>query len=215
MKYLHSLLILSCLCSTTAIAYADGVQAPSEQLTPFIEYHNRMTAFSINHLTYERIKTDSLYVGVETWLLGILNNSSTLLYEGEYRMGYNFFWNGRDHFTPIAGVGFLKDFKEHHHHSHSKPGIIYGTLGFLYDHEFTNVVNLGLNVKGIIGGAVSSKHFQWGSPIIGVDVSLPLTFRFGNKRHWDARIEPFNILLRGTEHTEDYVGLRSTLGYRF
>jgi hypothetical protein len=206
--------ILSLLIGVSSAVHADSA-ATSQQPTPFIEYHNRMTAFSITHLTYERIKTDALYVGVETWLVAPLNNNAHLLYEGEFRMGYNFFWNGRDHFTPIAGVGFLKDFKEHHHHGHTKPGIVYGTLGFLYDHEFSSVVNLGFNLKGLFGGAVSSKHFDWGNPVIGLDASLPLTFRFGNKRHWDFRLEPFNLLLCGNHRSQNYVGFRSTLGYRF
>ena len=206
MQYFRFTLALSTLFSATVALQADSAQ--QIETTPFIEYHNRIAVFSINHLVYERIKTNSLYVGVEGWAVGAINNNNDrLIAEGEFRMGYNYFWNGRDHFTPVVGGGFFKDF-------HRQPGIAYGTLGFLYDHEFTSVFNLGLNAKGIFGGPVSKKHY-WGSPVVGIDTSLPITFRFGHKRHWDARIEPFDIYLHGSKASANYFGFRSTIGYRF
>ncbi len=216
MKHLHFAIAFATAFTMNVAIHAESVQ--KEQLTTplFIEYHNRMAVFSINHLVYERIKTNALYAGIEGWGLGTLNQNR-IIAEGELRMGYNFFWNGRDHLTPLAGIGFFKDFHKMHEyrHHHMKPGIAYGTVGFLYDHEFTNVFNLGLNIKGILGGPVSKKHFEWGSPVGGVDVSLPITFRFGHKRHWDSRIEPFNIYLCSRQATFNYVGFRSTIGYRF
>ncbi len=210
MKNFHLPLTLSALCIATAALQAD--YAPQEEKTPFIEYHNRIAVFSINHLVYERIKPNAIYAGVEGWALATVNHGARLIAEGEIRLGNNYFWNGRDHFTPFVGAGIFKDFGAY---EHRKPGIAYGTVGFLYDHEFTDVFNLGLNVKGILGGAVSKKHFDWGSPIVGVDTSLPITFRFGYKRHWDARIEPFNLYLHGSNASADYLGFRSTIGYRF
>ena len=200
--------------SAPFLAHADGAQTQQTQ-PEFHEYHNRMTAFCPTHITYERIKTDSIYVGVESWVASAVNHHSNMVFESEFRMGYNFFWNGRDHFTPLAGVGYLIDFQEHHHHTHHKPGIVYGTLGFLYDHEFNSVFNLGINVKGLIGGGVGQKRFDWGNPVVGVDTSLPITFRFGYKRRWDYRIEPFNIFLHGSNHSANYFGFRGTLGFRF
>lgn len=194
------------------IAHAILHAAPSETATPFIEYHNRIAVVSFNHFVYERIKPDAFYTGVEGWAVPTLNYN--FIVEGEYRAGYNFFWNGRDHLTPLAGVGFFKDFANFYY-DNAKPGIVYGTLGFLYDHEFTSVFNLGVNVKGIIGGSVAKKWNGWGSPVVGVDTSLPITFRLGHKRHWDARLEPFNIYLYGSNNSMNFVGLRSTIGYRF
>lgn len=212
MKHTH---FACAFLAATVAAHADS--APQTQATPFIEYHNRMAVFSISHLAYERIQTEALYVGVEGWATETLCQGGRFVAEGEFRLGYNLFWNGRDHFTPLAGVGFFKDFHKAHKHGHHemKPGIAYGTIGWLYDHEFTDVFNLGLNVKGIIGGPVSTKHFEWGSPVVGVDVSLPITFRFGHKRHWDVRIEPFEIYLHGSKEAFSYFGFRSTVGYRF
>ncbi len=190
-------------------AYADAAPDVSPKTsTPFIEYNNRMSVFSPLHQVYERTKPNAFYAGVEGWF------ACPGVAEGDLRMGYNFFWNGRDHFTPFAGVGVFKDIHHHHHH-HSKPAIVYGAAGFLYDHEFTSWFTLGLNVKGMLGGAVSEKHFDWGSPVGGADVALPITFRFGKLRHWDYRIEPFNICLHGSNATQNYFGFRNTIGYRF
>jgi hypothetical protein len=211
-------------------------QQPAETIPNFYEYHNRMAVFSTCHLTYERIQTDAFYVGVEGWVLPAISNknhhghhhsgSAELIAEAELRMGYNYFYNGRDHVTPFIGVGFFKDLhhenswwwdEENNRHNHhgQKAGVVYGVFGFLYDHEFNSVFTLGVNLKGIIGGPVSHKHHHWGSVVGGVDVAVPITFRFGSKRHWDIRLEPFNIFMHGSDLSRNYFGGRSTVGYRF
>ncbi len=188
----------------------------------YYEYHNRISVFGPLHQTYERIKTDDLYVGVETWLLHTLSTDhgvdDSLIGEAEVRFGYNYFYNGRDHITPFVGVGVIKDYGKEHWSEHNraiKPAVVYGVFGLLYDHEFNTIFNLGLNFKGLIGGPVSSKHHDWGSPVGGIDVAIPVTFRFGHHRHWDIRLEPFDIYLRGSHISRNYFGGRSTIGYRF
>ncbi len=199
----------------------------------FIEYHNRMAVFGSLHQVYERIETDAFYAGVETWLIPVGGSKgASALCEAELRMGYNYFYNGRDHVTPFAGVGIVKDLREHRYQSwwedswnwgrhrvkkrHAQlPAVAYGVIGALYDHEFNTVVNLGVNLKGMIGGGVNKKHFNWGNPVYGFDVSVPLTFRFGHRRHWDFRIEPFDIYLNGKNVHVNFFGLRNTIGYRF
>jgi hypothetical protein len=187
--------------------------------TPFYEYHNRVILFSPTHQGYERIKPDSLYWGIEGWISYFYNSSRDMkhhkwLMDSEARVGYNFFYNQVDHLTPFVGIGYIQDFSKCYHKEH-KPGIIYGAVGFLYDHEFNSVFNLGLNLKGFMGGADTKKHFNWGSPVLGADMSLPVTFRFGHHRHWDLRLEPFNTYLYGSHASAYYVGSRCTLGYRF
>lgn len=193
-------------------------ESKSNETPLFYEYHNRMAVFGPFHQTYERIKTDAFYVGVESWLLNIINSDA--LAETEIRFGYNFFYNGRDHVTPFVGAGVITDFREHHvrhgfYHYKRKPPVVYGVFGMLYDHEFNRLFNLGFNVKGLIGGPVKKKTFDWGSPVVGIDVAIPITFRFGYKRHWDFRIEPFYIYLHGSHISQNYFGGRSTIGYRF
>jgi hypothetical protein len=228
------------LLAMTSIAMGDEVapEAPDEQPyccpTPnFYEYHNRISVFGPLHQTYERIKTDAFYVGVEIWATYAFSSNGghadQFIGEAELRMGYNYFYNGRDHVTPFLGVGAFKDYRKdrvgyfayengslvRHHRHYEKPAVVYGVFGLLYDHEFNSIFNLGVNFKGLIGGPVNKKHLNWGAPMGGIDVSLPITFRFGYQRHWDIRLEPFDIYMHGTRIARNYVGGRGTVGYRF
>lgn len=190
----------------------DDANSVAKTATPYIEYHNRMAVFTPFHQVYERIETDAFYAGVEAWIVPIIGGDfSKALFEAELRFGYNLFYNSRDHLTPFAGIGSLINTYE----KQSSLGMGYGVLGFLYDHEFNSIFNLGINVKGMIGGGSARKHHAWGNPIIGCDVALPITFRFGHKRHWDYRIELFNIYLHGAHASHDVFGFRNTVGYRF
>jgi hypothetical protein len=188
----------------------------------YYEYHNRMAIFSPLHQTYERIKTNAFYTGVEIWALNTWSTDRklemALLGEAELRFGWNYFYNGRDHVTPFAGAGVIRDFRKEKFndgHHERKPAVAYGVFGLLYDHEFNSVFNLGFNLKGLVGGQVEKQRYDWGSPVGGIDIALPITFRFGYHRHWDIRIEPFDIYLRGTHVSRNYIGFRSTVGYRF
>jgi hypothetical protein len=145
-------------------------------------------------------------------------------------MGYNYFYDKRDHVTPFLGAGVIKDFCKEWTETRfffngalvrrersyfQKPPVIYGTFGLLYDHEFNSVFNLGLNFKGMIGGSVGNSRRGWGSTVGGIEVGLPITFRFGPQRHWDFRLEPFYIYLNSSRFSRSYFGGRSTIGYRF
>jgi len=219
------MLMMPLLAHTDEVAQSDSnvsVKAESKpnETPAFYEYHNRMAVFGPFHQAYERIKTDAFYVGVEAWLLSTIAPHRDTLGEAEIRFGYNFFYNSRDHVTPFVGAGVIHDFREHRvnerfYHYRSRPPVVYGVFGMLYDHEFNRLFNLGFNVKGLIGGPVKKKTLDWGSPVVGVDVAIPITFRFGYKRHWDFRIEPFYIYLHGSQTSQNYFGGRSTIGYRF
>ncbi len=228
MKTIYTRLILPAI-ALTSMGFAEET-AKAVQTTPFIEYHNRMFCFSTNQVGYERIKPNALYAGIDIWFLRMLShhNYDRFVGEMEFRMGYNFFYNGRDHFTPVGGVGYFKDhgqvhseetegfFTLRHFRKSNIPAVVYGMAGFLYDHEFNTIFNMGLNVKGMIGGQTSSrKEISWGSPVLGFDVGVPFTFRFGHRRHWDARIEPFDVYMHGSKFDRNYFGFRGTIGYRF
>ena len=208
MKYrLMSLTFLFLLASIANAEIAPIV--PKTKKNAFIEYHNRMTVFSPSHIAYERIKTRAFYVGIDAWVAPYIARNNAFLGEAELRMGYNFFFNGCDHLTPIGGVGYLQEW----HHS---SGIVYGALGFLYDHEFNSIFNLGLNAKGLIGDPINRhRYLNLGAPVIGCDVSLPITFRIGHKRHWDYRIEPFNLYVHGTNGSRNFFGFRESIAYRY
>lgn len=212
-----------------------NTESEKNNKTPYHEYHNRISVFSPNHLLYERIKPNAIYTGVDlwvTWAGTTLKNYKTTfnhyLVEVEFRMGYSFFLNGCDYIRPILGLGLLKsdaDFEEtwfddqngkFTKHKFGIPDVAYVTGGFMYDHEFNSIFNLGFNLKGMIGASSSNEYVNWNSVLVGFDASLPITFRFGHKRHWDLKLEPFNIFLIGGD--KDWIntfGGRGTIGYRF
>jgi len=192
-------------------------ELPSKTKEPnFKQYNNRIVTFLPFHQSYERIKIKDIYAGVEAFLVG--GNKNHVLLNTELRIGYNFFFNRRDHLTPFTGVGYVQDFS-YFHHNHfrlrHKPGIAYVALGFLYTHEFSSFFNLGVNGKAMMGDPVSKRHFNWGFPVIGAQFSIPLTFRFGYDKHWDFRLEPFNLYLWGKKASRNYSGGIATFGYRF
>jgi len=236
MKWFTLLAIANIYADSLTPALSDTEAKKDPQATPYYPYSNRVALFNPFHQTYERIKSDAFYVGIEAWLtLVVLEGNYELNFfpvgligEAELRMGYNYLFGAKDHFTPFLGAGIFNDWtKEKHHEIEINSGIahytiykksrlppvVYGTFGFLYNHEFTNYFTLGLHLKGLIGAPTQNKH--WGSPVIGADIALPLTFRFGPSRHWDFRMEPFNIYLHGQNVHRDYLGFRNTLGYRF
>lgn len=185
----------------------------------FIQYNNRVMVFTPAHIGYERIKPNAMYVGVEVFKSPIFNRGhKNSFVDAELRVGHNFFYNDKDHFSPFVMLGtngtnptrsFLKiDYRL------KNWGMAYGGVGFLYTHEFDPVFNMGINLKLLVGGSICHKHKKIGSPSIGTDVAVPLTFRFGRKKHWDFRLEPFFFGLHG-QGSLGYFGWRNSVGYRF
>jgi len=219
---------------------ADSMSLPptsTSEATPtsFYPYNNRMVVFNLARLSYERIKSDSVYVGIDAWITWSITNTNSFFHprnfsfigDIELLLGYNYLFSGRNHLTPVIGVGAFKDFRSYHqytyeyngyyysHHSKSYhcPSVIYGTFGFLFDHEFNSVFNLGVDLKALIGGAPGGK--LWGNPVFGFDVTIPITLRFGQDRHWEFRFEPYDIYLHGSWHDSNYFGCRCTFAYRY
>ncbi|MBF5059387.1 hypothetical protein [Candidatus Neptunochlamydia vexilliferae] len=202
-------------------------------------YNNRMVVFNLVRLCYERTKLDALHVGVDAWLTWAVTNKNARYHpspfgfigEAEVHLGYNYHFGMRNFLTPIVGIGVFGDFRNNYckirrRHSYwysdypysykrfSLTPVLYGTFGILYTHEFNSIFNLGLNLKGIVGGDVN-KRTRWGNPVLGFDLTIPIIFRFGKYRHWEFRLEPFNIYLNGRQVERSYFGCRNMFGYRF
>ncbi len=227
---------------SSSIIFGLDVQADSQQKaaqpSPYYPYDNRLAViFPLQ--SYERIKPNSLYAAFESWLTYALiggnnfnNFSGGWIGEAELQMGYNVLYTNKDHLTPFFGVGVFKDWKKEPHvtswilvngsywavNSTEKsylPLLIYGSFGVLYDHDFNSVFSLGWHFKGMMGGPTDNKSWGWQSPVVGLDASLPFTFRMGQNRHWDLRLEPFLIYWYSSQVQRGYLGLRGNLAYRF
>ena len=190
-----------------------AVQVKPNLVSP--QYDNRF-GFSFDRLVYERTKTDSMYFGLDGWAALCFSHSRhhnrvwRSVIEGEARLGYNLFFNGRDHLTPVVGGGYMSNSVGNFRRN---ARFAYATAGFLYSHEFNTVFGWGVNLKGLAGQQVSQhyeKKFAW-----GVDLCIPLVFRFGHYRHWDATLEPFYLYMESNHRDQGIFGGRGTVAYRF
>ncbi len=190
-----------------------------EKVSKFIQYNNRVMLFTPAHIGYERIKPNGMYVGVEAFQSPVFNKKYKKEFvDVELRLGHNSFYNGKDHFTPFimlggAGANHTRSFFNIDY-QFKNWGTVYGGAGFLYTHECDSIFNIGVNAKLLLGGCVCQKDKKLGSPLVGMDVAVPFTFRFGNHKHWDFRLEPFFFGLKG-QGSVGYLGWRNSLGYRF
>ena len=192
--------------------FADGqINEPTmEPVAP--QYDNRF-GFFFDRLVYDRTKNDAMYFGLDAWMSYFFSHSRNghfgALYEGEARVGYNLFYDGCDHFTPLIGGGYQYNNVGNFHHAK----FAYGTAGLRYYHECNSIFGFGLNVKGLAGqqvGRREAKKFAWGA-----DVSIPIGFRFSRGRHWDITLEPFYLYMESNHKHQAVFGGRGTVGYRF
>ena len=201
------------MCATLFVLSME-ILAEEQKSLP-IQYNNRISIVP-THPCYERIKPNALYVGIEGYVLDFVHPKKVHCFlDAEFRMGYNFLFSGKEHLTPFLGIGYFEEFNVCHWEIENIRGIIYGTMGVLYEHEFNRTFSLGLNSKLILGGSVFNELEHKGSFVVGVDTAIPLTFRMGKKKNWDFRLEPFNLYLHQSKCDQVLYGLRSTVGYSF
>jgi hypothetical protein len=202
------------ICAVSLIGYAFGDQPPPEPIIEPVapQYDNRF-GFMFDRVVFDHNKAECIYFGLDFWMPYFFSNSRNghfgALYEGEVRVGYNLFYNGCDHISPLAGVGYQYNnvgvFK------HAK--FAYATAGFRYLHEFNTVFGWGFYLKGLAGqqiGKDEAKKFAW-----GVDLSMPFVFRFAKGRRWDVTLEPFYLYMESNHKNQGIFGGRGTFGYRF
>jgi hypothetical protein len=176
------------------------------------QYNNRV-GLSPFCAIYERLELNCLYFGIDVWVPVIYShnrhNHWGSLIKGEARVGYNLLYNGCDHVIPVAGVGYL--FNNVGVFNHAKFG--YVMAGLIYFHEFNSIFGWGINLKALAGEQLSNtepKKVAW-----GVELSIPITFRFGHFRHWDVTVQPDYLYIESHHQHQGVFGGRGTLGYRF
>lgn len=193
------------------VAVAKPEKTVSEVKAPVAPQYDNRIGVGIGRLVYERTKNDAMYLGLDAWSVWIWNRDHHFetLSEIEARIGYNLFYNGRDHFTPLFGAGYIAT----HRIAFHRGKFAYVTAGFKYSHEFNSVFGLGFNLKGMTGQQLANsapKKFAW-----GVDLSIPVIFRFAHYRHWDITLEPGYVFLKSDRAHQGVFFGRGTLAYRF
>lgn len=159
----------------------------------FPKYDNRIK-FNINqsHLTsaglsYERLKLQSIYFGVE----------AAAFKQGvgvEAFGGYNFLLSPRDRMTPIGGLSYCK-LKE--------SDCLYLTTGVFYEHAFTDKFRLGANFKAFISGD------------LGFSLGIPCTFQMGEQKRWEFEVQPYGVHVENWLFSHNSIGIQASTSYRF
>ncbi|MGH2612343.1 MAG: hypothetical protein ACRDFB_04770 [Rhabdochlamydiaceae bacterium] len=215
-----------CTVSMIGAVFADGEletellagakkpqQATLATMEPIAPQYDDRFGFSFDRLVFDHNKANCVYFGLDVWMPYFFSNNRNghygHLYEGEIRLGYNLFYNGCDHISPLFGVGYQYNNVGVFHNAK----FAYTAAGFRYYHEFNTVFGWGLYLKGLAGqqlGEKEAKKFAW-----GVDLSMPFVFRFARARHWDITLEPFYLYMESHHKHQAVFGGRGTLGYQF
>ena len=142
--------------------YGNPHATPTSSLTPKLPTHEHRVNFGLLSIGYERIKRDAVYTGFDTKVASILytenDKSKTLDHyvNGELRLGYNHTLGSFDTIMGYGGVGFSIFSVE------KQEGKLrnwnYGTVGLKYLHQFGEIFEMGLHLKGCM--SISQKRYE-------------------------------------------------------
>jgi hypothetical protein len=126
-----------------------------------LQSHEHKINFGLLNIGYERVKSDSLYTGVDMKVASILQtkesnkNNLDIFMNGEIRLGYNYQMALNDHVTGYGGVGFsLFSFEKQ---EGKLKNWNYGTLGVKYLHQFGETFEMGVHMK--LCRSISQKRY--------------------------------------------------------
>jgi hypothetical protein len=222
---MKNIVVLGLLATSTAFAdgdFRDTVFIPAR--------HEHRVNFGLLNLGYERIKSDSVYVGIDVnhntfWnSKGKADNTYRLdhFLNGEIRVGYNFFLSPVDSLTPYVSIGHTIYTLEKAHGNTKNLSL--GSGGIKYLHRFGETFEMGIHVKGCLG--FSQKRYLLDEEkrslvIIDVDDSIwlpefgiPMNWHVGQNKNWEIQFEPYYVQIPNIERTH-VLGSRLALGYRF
>ena len=199
------------------IANVNPITSSNIQPTLLPEYENRISFnCPLVGLSYERIKPNSFYIGIDgNAFFPTFSGSDILNFEA--RVGHHFSREARYHFIPTVGGGYLQieellsgfftgDYAD-------SPRFAYASIGFCYQYERItgqlpcgpiHTMGIGINIQGLLAYRFPREWYhhsqQYGKttgafPVFGFRGSIPIIFRFGQQLAWDFRIEPCFLYL--------------------
>jgi hypothetical protein len=222
---MKNIVALGLLAASTA--FADG----DLRDTVFIPVkHEHRINFGLVNLGYERIKSDSIYVGIDVNLNafwnpnGKVDNTYRLDHSlnGEIRVGYNLSLSVRDSVRPYISLGHTVYSLEKAHGNTKNLSL--GSGGIKYLHQFSDTFEMGIHLKGSVGFA--QKRYLLDETkdslmVVNVDNSvwvpefgIPMNWHVGQNKNWEIQFEPYYIQIPNLDRTH-IMGSRLALGYRF
>ena len=192
--------------------------------------HEHRVNFGLLNVGYERIKSDSVYVGGDVKLNPIWNATGSGDNEyrldhyinAEFRIGYNHSFSLRDSVTPYFGLAHtlysLKKIDGNTKHLSS------ASVGIKYLHAFGETFEMGLHIKGSIGfyhqryQLDDEKEYlvsvKTGDSVWVPEFGLPMNWHVGVQKNWEIQFEPYYMQIPNAERAH-LLGSRLALGYRF
>jgi hypothetical protein len=217
--------ILALLSSASAFADGNIIVIPS---VPVVREHR--VNFGLLNVGYERIKPDSVYVGVDAKLNPVWSTKTNGSNEyrldhfinAEFRVGYNKTLNALDSATLYVGMGHTIYSLEKV--SGNTKYLSTGCMGIKYLHAFGDTFKMGVHLKGSLG--FSHQRYQLDDKkdnLMAVkvedsawipEIGLPMTWIVGADRNWEIQFEPYYLQIPNLKKTH-LLGSRLTLGYSF
>ena len=192
------------------------------------KYQNRISV-SPNSVSFEKLSNDSWNFGFEYFKAPALRgkNIDVTTSVTSIKVGYSLPVDCKSRFIPAIGVSMFREentgtlFATYKPETDTtittkitvkNPFLFHGSAGISAEYDISRTLTLGLGVHGLAGGVWGGTVEEIGDLSLGLNASLPITFRFGSGSQWDARFEPFTYLLKDYAN---YVGGKAALGYRF
>lgn len=225
MKSFLNTVLASVAMAAPAFAVVQDKCAAEENVPRF----KSRISVSPTSLSFERMSEDSWSFGFEYFTAPAFRAKNLDVTTGvaSVKVGYGFAIDPRSRVTASVGASMFREENTATIYAGVRdqmgvtlsreitvknPYLIHGTVGFGAEYDLMKTLTLGLNVHGMGGQVWGGTIDKMGDMSWGLNMSLPLTFRFGQCSQWDARFEPFTYLLRDYAN---YVGGKAALGYRF
>ena len=213
------------------IANADEPESPAlnAQSNVLPQYEHRIGInFPLIGISYERIKPNSYYIGIDGDLFFPALNYFCGVINAEARSGYHFFNGIHHHFIPIAGGGYLQINPLFGFKREDVQEFAYASLGCRYEYEQMKGLpcSMGINAQGLLAYRLPQewdyspspclyplkKHEKITAafPVFGFKGSVPVTFRFGQQKNWDFIFEPFFFYLSSHKIKVDQTYIKSS-----
>ncbi len=137
-------------------------------------------------VVYERLKPDSMYVGIAT---AVYSKTVGISAVG----GYNFLLTPKDRLTPVAGLSYVTG------HGHD----LFPVLGLHYEREINNVFRVGANFTTLI-----ASDFVY-------TIGVPLTFAIDSQKRWELQMQPYVVHADSWLFRFTSTGIQGSIAYRF
>lgn len=220
--------LLNAVLASVAFAAPAFAVAPEKCEETAPKYKNRLSV-SPTSVSFERTAEDSWYAGFEYFEAPafVAKNIDTTVSLTSFKLGQTFSIDCKSRIAPMIGVSMFRDESKGHivaevekegqptvsaEYTLQNPFVFHGSVGFGAEYDLMKTTTVGLNVHGLMGGVWGSDVRKMSDMSWGMHAALPVTFRFGSEARWDARFEPFTLLLKDYAN---YVGGKAALGYRF